>query len=158
MRCFVAAFLPAGAREQLVARRPDVEGVRWVAPEKYHVTLRFLGELGPEDVGVWRVAAAGLDAHFPVDCTARAVEGFPNGRRARVIVVRVDSGGVLEELAGRLPDTGREDRRQFRAHVTVGRARRGPVRLRETGSLDLPFRLHEVGLYRSLGGRYERLA
>ena len=130
--------------------------VSW-PPEKYHVTLRFLGELDPADVAVWRDAAATLAARFPVDCTARAVEGFPNGRRARVVAARVDSGGVLEELAEGLDDARREDPRPFRAHVTLGRASRRPVRLSETGSLELPFRLLGVGLYQSLDGRYEHV-
>lgn len=156
MRCFVAAFLPAAARDAIVALRPAVDGVRWVAPEKYHVTLRFLGELNPAAAGFWREAAETLDAHFPVDCRATAVDGFPNARRARVVAVRVDSGDALEALADSLPPGGR-DARRFRAHVTFGRARRRPVRLPDPHPADFPFRLHGAGLYRSVDGRYERI-
>lgn len=156
MRCFVAAFLPAAARDALVARRPAVEGVRWVAPEKYHVTLRFLGELDPGVAAFWREAAEALDGRFPVDCRAVAVDGFPNSRRARVIAVTVDSGGALEALADALP-TGGQDARRFRAHVTLGRARRRPVRLPETRPVEIPFRLDGAGLYRSVDGRYQRI-
>ena len=157
MRCFVAAFLPAGVRDAFAALRPKVQYVRWVAPEKYHVTLRFLGELDAEAVPRWRDAAALLDARCPVDCRATAVDGFPNRRRARVVVVRVDSDGVLEELARRLPGSGPRDRDRFRAHVTLGRPRRHAIRLPAPTVVDVPFRLEGVGLYRSVEGRYERL-
>ena len=104
----------------------------------------------------WRDEAALLDARCPVDCRATAVDGFPNRRRARVVVVRIDSDGVLEELARRLPGSpGDADR--FRAHVTLGRARRQPIRLPGPAAFDCPFRLAGVGLYRSVEGRYERL-
>lgn len=156
MRCFVAAFLPAAVRDTLVALRPAVEGVRWVAPEKYHVTLRFLGELDPGAAAFWRQAAEALDVRFPVDCRAVAVDGFPNSRRARVIALTVDSGGALEALADALP-AGGGDARRFRAHVTLARARRRPVRLPDPRPVDIPFRLGGAGLYRSVEGRYERL-
>lgn len=156
MRCFVAAFLPAAARDAFVALRPAVEGVRWVAPEKYHVTLRFLGELDPAAAGFWREAAETLDGRFPIDCRVVAVDGFPNARRARVVAARVDSGGALEAIADALPPGG-HDVRRFRAHVTLGRARRRPVRLPDPRLVDIPFRLDGAGLYRSVGGRYERI-
>ena len=156
MRCFVAAFLPDAVRDTLVALRPAVDGVRWVAPEKYHVTLRFLGELDAGAAAFWREAAEALDGHFPLECRVVAIDGFPNSRRARVVALRVDSGGLLEVCAGSLPPGG-HDARRFRAHVTLGRARRGPIRLPDPRPLDIPFRLEGVGLYRSVGGRYERI-
>ncbi len=156
MRCFVAAFLPAAVRDTLVALRPAVDGVRWVAPEKYHVTLRFLGELDAGAAAFWREAAEALDGRFPVECRVVAIDGFPNSRRARVVALRVDSGGLLEVLADSLPPGGR-DARRFRAHVTLGRARRRPIRLPAPRPVDIPFRLHGAGLYRSVGGRYEKI-
>ena len=156
MRCFVAAFLPPAVRDTLVAARPAVDGVRWVAPEKYHVTLRFLGELDPGAAAFWQEAAEALDARFPIECRALAVDGFPRSRRARVVAMPVDSGGALEALADSLPPGG-DDARRFRAHVTLGRARRRPVRLPEPRPVDIPFRLLGAGLYRSVDGRYERL-
>ena len=149
MRCFVAAFLPAAVRDTLVAARPAVDGVRWVAPEKYHVTLRFLGELDAGAAAFWREAAEALDARFPVD-------GFPNSRRARVVAMRVDSDGALEALVDALP-AGGHDARRFRAHVTLGRARRRPVRLPDPRPVEITFRLDGAGLYRSVEGRYERI-
>ena len=156
MRCFVAAFLPAAVRDTLVALRPAVDGVRWVAPEKYHVTLRFLGELDAGAAAFWREAAEALDGRFPVECRVVAIDGFPNSRRARVVALSVDSGGLLEVLADSLPPGGR-DARRFRAHVTLGRARRRPIRLPAPRPVDIPFRLHGAGLYRSVGGRYEKI-
>ena len=156
MRCFVAAFLPAAVRDALVAARPAVDGVRWVAPEKYHVTLRFLGELDGGGAAFWREAAEALDARFPVECRALGVDGFPNSRRARVVAMRVDSGGALEALVDALP-AGGHDARRFRAHVTLGRARRRPARLPDPRPLEITFWLDGAGLYRSVEGRYEQI-
>lgn len=161
MRCFVAAFVPAHVWSALVGARPEVDGVRWVAPEKYHVTLRFLGELDAEAARYWVDKTAALDKRFPIECTATAVEGFPGRRRARVVAVRIDSDGALEAALGALvrglptAEPGGEGR--FRAHVTLGRARRRAVRLPLSPALGISFRLQDAALYRSLEGRYERV-
>lgn len=161
MRCFVAAFVPAHVRSALVGARPEVDGVRWVAPEKYHVTLRFLGDLDADAARHWVDEAAALATRFPIECTASAVEGFPGPRRARVIAVRIDSGGALEAALGALvrglPTAEPAGDVGFRAHVTLGRARRRAVRLPPSPALGISFRLQDAALYRSLEGRYERV-
>ena len=45
MRLFVALDLPHSLRERLSWMAGGLPGARWVAPENYHVTLRFIGEL-----------------------------------------------------------------------------------------------------------------
>ena len=51
-RLFVAVWSPPAFAEQLAfLPRPEQRGVRWVPPENWHVTLRFLGEADPADVG-----------------------------------------------------------------------------------------------------------
>ena len=50
-RLFVAVWPSADVIEALCAlRRKDERGVRFVRPENWHITLRFLGETHPADV------------------------------------------------------------------------------------------------------------
>jgi len=45
VRLFVALDLPRSLRERLSWMAGGLPGARWVPPENYHVTLRFVGEL-----------------------------------------------------------------------------------------------------------------
>ena len=59
-RLFVCLWLPDHVRETLeTLHRKDQVGARFLPPENWHVTLRFVGDADPNDV------AAALDnAHF----------------------------------------------------------------------------------------------
>ncbi len=45
MRLFVAIDLPFALREALSRLSFGLHGARWIPPENYHLTLRFLGEV-----------------------------------------------------------------------------------------------------------------
>ena len=45
MRLFVGLDLPAALGERLAGLAGGLNGARWVPPENYHLTLRFIGEL-----------------------------------------------------------------------------------------------------------------
>jgi 2'-5' RNA ligase len=104
--------------------------VRWVAPETYHVTLKFLGWTKPEAVAA--IADVLGDAIAAVDgftITGRGLGAFPGADRARVLWAGLDDpAGGLARLAGIVEDSlepigfAREDR-PFHAHVTLGRIR-----------------------------------
>ena len=151
LRLFVAVDLPAGAKAALAASIGQLgellpAGVRWVNPAGIHLTLKFLGEVDRglvEPLGAaLQEAAAGMDkAPFPLHLEGLGV--FPNRREPRVIWAGV--GGDLDTL-GRLQglvETAAaslgfaEERREFRAHLTLGRVRDGvrPAARREIGSV-----------------------
>ena len=137
-RLFTGIALNREAR-QLVSEiqellRESVEGVRWVDPHNFHVTLKFLGwcdpGLVPEILSVLSEAARLL----PLRLEIGGAGGFPSDRAARVVWVGAEeTTGNLEKMF-KMIDRGvrrlgfeRESRR-YTPHVTIGRARK-PVRL-----------------------------
>lgn len=118
-RLFVAAWPPPEIVEQLEALpRPETRGVRWVRPEHWHVTLRFLGEAESDEA----VEALGALA-AP---SARAVLGPTVSRLGRGVICVPVAG--LERLAAAVgevtADVGQPpDPRPFAGHLTLARLR-----------------------------------
>jgi RNA 2',3'-cyclic 3'-phosphodiesterase len=118
-RLFLAVWPPPAFAEQLAALpRGERRGVKWVAPENWHVTLRFLGEAEPDEVRT-RLDGTALPA-------TTATLGPVVQRLGRGLVV-VPVGG-LDELAAVVEtataDVGRQpDDRTFRGHITLARFR-----------------------------------
>jgi 2'-5' RNA ligase len=154
-RLFVAVWPPEDVVDELCAlHRKDRRGVRFVAPENWHVTLRFLGDANPDE------AAAALDQLSAAPARARlgpAVDVL--GERALVIPV-----AGLDELAGAVgrltAAIGRPERRRFVGHLTIARLKAPPWMPPTLGSLvSAEFDVREVALVQSRlerdGARYE---
>lgn len=75
------------------ALRRHVEGVKWVEPENFHLTLKFLGEVPEDRVPAVREALAAVAReHPPAELELQGVGCFPNARRPRVLWVGVHEG------------------------------------------------------------------
>jgi 2'-5' RNA ligase len=130
MRLFVALELAESHRASLagVCERGRRGGVRWVAAENVHLTLKFLGEVDEGQVPAVEAAlAAAADAAPPF---ALALEGggcFPNARSPNVIWVGVaegapEAGRLAGEVERALAPLGfPPEKRGFRPHLTIGR-------------------------------------
>jgi 2'-5' RNA ligase len=171
VRAFVALDLPEAARgvvEETVSRlRREGDGLSWVPPERWHVTLTFLGKV--DDLTLSRLSSR-------LDRAARRTPPFElrlegGGRFGhRVLWARVfDAQDRLKRLAERTTAAARREGLDVgdtsrRPHVTLARARR-PADLRPLvmalGELSTPVgRVDEVLLVRSILGplpRYETL-
>ncbi len=105
-------------------------GPRWGVPQRWHLTLLFLGAVPEDRVGPLVTAAAPAVAAAPPMALRLAGGGrFGSVRRPQVAWAGVD-GDVepLVELAARLADAARGCRlpveeRPFRPHLTLGRWR-----------------------------------
>jgi 2'-5' RNA ligase len=119
VRLFVAVWPPAAVLDEVVRiDRPPVAGLRWTAPDSWHVTLRFLGEVPAADPVLVALDQAALPA-----VTARLGETVVRLGRG---VLCVDVAG-LESLAlavtGATAGIGRPpERRPFHGHLTLARA------------------------------------
>lgn len=142
-------MVPREAREILLANRPDIDDVRWVKPEKCHITFEYFADLANELIDEVHHKVVTLSKYFPLECEALRFSGFPSDRRARVIVAllslaNIDVGSVC-------------DNRKFTPHVTVGYARTRRVFVPRT-SLDLQFSFDRPALFLSEKGVYHEIA
>lgn len=118
----LSAWLDAGRR-----RWP----LRWVRPDQLHLTLQFLGEQPPAAVETLAAAYAAVAAgRGPVRLAFGEIGAFPGWRRPRVLVLHVDGGPALAELAAAVRAAGeaaaagdRPDRKPWRPHLTLARFR-----------------------------------
>jgi RNA 2',3'-cyclic 3'-phosphodiesterase len=124
----VAAWPPPHVVDALAGLdRPDLPAVRWTSPEAWHVTLRFLGGVAPDDVPGVAGALGALRSPGPT-----VAELGPATRRLGSAVLMVPVTG-LAPLAAAVQRTlttvgiAPEDR-PFLGHLTLARAR-GRARL-----------------------------
>lgn len=137
MRLFVALSPPPEALAEVsgaVGRvREGWPDLRWTAPELWHVTLAFLGEV-PDDklpaLSVRLARAAGR--HPPMTLAFAAAGAFPSAKRANVLWLGLRGGeATLPKLAASLAAGAHRagarepERRRFHPHLTLGRARTG---------------------------------
>ena len=131
LRLFFAVWPPERLRRQLwrslEPTRRAVRGVRWVPPERYHITLRFMGDVSPESVEDLVAAARSLESEKPFRATLGDLGTFPRRASPRVYWVSVRARPLrrLRELldAALLPRGFAADGRRFQPHLTLGRTR-----------------------------------
>jgi 2'-5' RNA ligase len=128
LRLFVALALPALVKAQLGAMAGGIPGARWIPPENYHLTLRFIGEIEP-----WRaeeVDAALAAVRAPrFDLALAGVGIFEKGGRIQSLYVPAERSEALARLQTKvetaLQRVGLEpERRRFTPHVTLARTDR----------------------------------
>lgn len=180
VRSFIAVLVPPNLRAgtaSVQSRLRGAPGVKWVEPENFHFTLRFLGNVAPGRLQVMQAGlAAALAEEKAFDITLAGVGAFPSVRRPQTIWVGVTAGAsTLEALAAAVEKAAvaqgfPPERRPFRAHLTLGRvkAERPPAELVRTleaepaGEVVGSMQVAEVSLMRSelyrAGPTYTRLA
>ncbi len=153
MRLFVAIDVSDETRVQLRRAREAIEPhllrgkhaprVTWVAEQAAHVTLRFIGEVGPDVAERLRVALSEPIRHHPFQVEFAGLGVFPNSRRPRVVWIRAsEPGGAIVRLSAAVeqrlePIVGAGETREFRAHLTV-------ARVKEAGRFDWNAVLNQI--------------
>ena len=175
LRLFAAVEIPQNTKDEVERAvspwRQRLPAAKWVRPENWHVTVKFLGRTDPGLLArvhdACAVAAAGIRP-FRVELDGLGV--FPRPKRARVFWVGLDDEGGMATLASALDkELEREfppEKRPFSAHLTV--ARLNPPAPVDVDGLErsaveaAPFRVGHLVLFRShlspKGARYEPLA
>lgn len=136
IRSFIAIEMPPGTRQELDAVEKQLQerlgqaarrAVRWVPAGNIHLTLKFLGDVSPQQMpALTALLQEEVARHPALDLVVAGLGVFPNPRRPRVVWVGCDGGAALASLARavdqRVSTQGfpREDR-PFSAHLTLGR-------------------------------------
>ena len=126
MRLFVALDLPWELRQRVaVLANGGIPGARWVPPENYHITLRFIGETPGHRAEEIDMALAGLRARG-FSLTLSGLGTFAKGGRSTALWVGVERNPQLDHLANKieraLQRIGLEpERRRFQPHLTLAR-------------------------------------
>jgi RNA 2',3'-cyclic 3'-phosphodiesterase len=135
-RVFCAVELPEGVRARVAERSARLRAafrearVSWERPEKLHLTIKFLGEVGRARVAELSAAAGRAAAGVEEFSLSLGGAGaFPPRGAARVLWLGVaDPDGRLAELQRRLEDECAaagfpREPRSFSPHLTVARIR-----------------------------------
>ena len=158
-RLFIAIDLPEDLRERFGALCTGVPGARWVQPENFHLTLRFIGEAdGGEQQDI--VAALSQLRHAPFPLCLASVGHFGSARRPRSIWVGVEKSPALNALRDKIESAvvraGFESEgRKFTPHIALARLKESPgARLADWFAAHdafkaLPFTVERFVLYSS---------
>ena len=124
-RLFTAVEIPAEVGQSLALLRGGLPGARWVAPENYHLTLRFIGDIDDalaEEIAdlLGKVERPGFDLRI------EGLESF-GGNKPRAVVAAVPSVVQLVELQAEheriMQRVGLQPDRKYKPHVTLARLR-----------------------------------
>ncbi|MCB4792847.1 MAG: RNA 2',3'-cyclic phosphodiesterase [Elusimicrobia bacterium] len=132
MRLFIALNIPEKLKEDILFLQSKFKkalaDVKWVNKDKFHLTLKFLGETQQdalEDIlGCISASIAGLK---PFRAAFSGTGVFPNIHRPRVVWVGVNEGKekldlIAKELEENLEVLGYpKEKRVFTSHLTLGR-------------------------------------
>lgn len=130
-RLFVAIDFPEAVNRRLAALCSGLARARWLPPEQFHLTLRFIGEV---DGGTFADVADGLSevACPPFSLRLGGVGHFPPRGRPRVLWVGIGADPALTRLHGQIESRLRllgiaPEGRKFAPHVTLARLKSTPV-------------------------------
>lgn len=143
IRSFLAFDVPKDVTQKLARMIADFSkketGVRWLAAENMHVTMKFFGDVEEElltgDISKAIESVTSQTGAIPLECSGVGV--FPNWKYPRIIWAGFlgDADPVLnlkahlDEALASFPL--KQDARAFRLHLTIGRAKE----LKRTGLL-----------------------
>ncbi|MFL7837718.1 MAG: RNA 2',3'-cyclic phosphodiesterase [Candidatus Promineifilaceae bacterium] len=136
IRTFIAIHLPQEVKDYLGELTDNLAGqvprhsVRWVKPDRMHLTLRFIGET---EKNLLPMVAKALDevaaGQRPFNLNLEGFGCFPNCKRPRVLWAGlggdVDSAGQLKNDidAALIPLGWDKEDRPFQPHLTAGRVK-----------------------------------
>jgi 2'-5' RNA ligase len=143
-RLFTALEIPAAVGQSLAMLRGGLPGARWIDPENYHVTLRFIGDV--DDVVAHEVASLlGRVRRGAFELQVEDLHSF-GGRKPRAVVATLGPTPPLIELQAEherlMQRVGLEpEGRRYIPHVTLARLRDSSSRqVADYLSMRAPFR------------------
>lgn len=159
MRIFVALPLPGNIRNELAKICGGIAGTRWIAPENFHITLRFIGDIGRGDADDLHTELASI--RFPeFDMSLRGIGTFERRGHLHMLWAGLEMAQPVIELRDRIEAAavragfGRETRK-FKPHITLCRFKShsmpdiGPYLEMHNAFSTEPFTVDHFSLYQS---------
>lgn len=167
LRAFIAVELPETALTCALKIQDVLKSLRfkmkWIPPENMHLTLKFLGDIHPEDREKIEAAVSDLGGTCgPVSLAVSGMGVFPGVKKARVVWcgLKGDVPSLIQlqhRLDERLTDLGfPKEKRPFKGHLTLARIKgaASPKQLVDamqavSGIESAPFQVEAMTLFRS---------
>ena len=144
-RLFTGLEIPAALGQSLSLLRGGLPGARWIDPENYHVTLRFIGDVDDETAHeiAWML---GKVRRKDFELRLDGLSAF-GGRKPRAIVATVAPSPSVMELQAEherlMQRVGLDpEGRKYTPHVTL-------ARLRDSSSFEVAEYLSARGAFRA---------
>jgi 2'-5' RNA ligase len=145
-RIFTGLEVPSDTARELALLRGGLAGARWIDPENYHLTLRFIGDV--DDVTAREVASMlGMVRRQKFELRFDGLSSF-GGRRPRAVIATLAQTQALMDLQAEherlMQRVGLEpEGRKYTPHVTL-------ARLRDSSSRQVADYLSSRALFRPL--------
>jgi 2'-5' RNA ligase len=142
-RLFTGLEIPADVGQTLSSLRGGLPGARWIDPENYHVTLRFIGDI--DGVSANEIASLLFRVNRkPFEVAVQGLSSF-GGKKPRAVVANITPSRPLIELQAELERMMQRiglhpEGRKFTPHITL-------ARLHDTST-------HDVADYLSVWGYF----
>src|ERR1700752_4098344 len=151
-RLFTGLEIPPDIGQALSSLRGGLPGARWIDPENYHLTLRFIGDV--DDITAQEVAL--MLGRVQREVFELHLDGLPSfgGRKPRAVVASVAPEPRLLEVQAEherlMKRIGLEpEGRKYTPHVTL-------ARLRESSSRQVADYLAARGFFRTSAFKVSR--
>lgn len=144
-RLFTGVEIPPDIGQALASLRGGLPGARWIDPENYHLTLRFIGDV--DDMTAHEIASMlGRIKRGAFELRLEGLNSF-GGRKPRAVVATVSPAQPLIEVQAEqdrmMQRIGLEpEGRKYIPHVTL-------ARLRDSSSRQVAEYLATRGLFRT---------
>jgi 2'-5' RNA ligase len=124
LRLFTALEIPDALRSELAALQSGVPGARWVDPDNFHVTLRFIGEVDGAQARDIDEMLLGIRA--PAFSLQIAGVGHFGDDKPRVLYAAVASNPALDHLRRKVDSAVARaglaiEGGKYRPHITLAR-------------------------------------
>ena len=144
-RLFTGVEIPPEVAQALSTLRGGLPGARWIDPENYHVTLRFIGDVD-DDIAHEVESLLGRVRRAPFELRIEGLTSF-GSKKPRAVVASVEPSSALMEAQAEqermMQRIGLEpEGRKYTPHVTL-------ARLRDASTRDVAEYLSARGHFRS---------
>jgi 2'-5' RNA ligase len=124
-RLFTGIEIPAEIALALSGFRGGLPGARWIDPENYHLTLRFIGDIDERMAEDVTSILGERRQRAPLDLTIDGLDSF-GGSKPRAVFARTSGNGGLSDLQAEQERLLRQvglppETRKFTPHITLAR-------------------------------------